>query len=184
MSGRFSAPLPVQFTLWLYDVSYRDKNASPELFKQFAAVEEKADVLMIDASANEPQSPRSSGSPRGTEFNGGDLGQLGSFHGYVFEARFPELLLTGGSGSDLERKLTVMKATLQSWNQLLMMLDENESGKLSPLELGSALMAFAAIGLITEPIDLTPMVSERFRTLSLYDTHGNCAVYLTGTVYI
>jgi hypothetical protein len=67
---------------------------------------------------------------------------------------FPQILLDEQA---LETKLQLLRNTLQNWNELLMMLDKNSSGNLNPDELRCALMAFAEMGVITEPKEFQPM---------------------------
>ena len=70
------------------------------------------------------------------------------------EPIFPELLHQQGN---VCRKVNTMRSTLHHWSQMLMCLDENESGKLSPFELRASLMAFSAMGLISELTESVPM---------------------------
>ena len=47
-------------------------------------------------------------------------------------------------------------------NELLMMMDQNSSGKINPKELRWSLMAFSAMGIIAEKIEYQPM-DETYR---------------------
>jgi Ca2+-binding EF-hand superfamily protein len=66
---------------------------------------------------------------------------------------FPHILLDGVA---LESKLTTLRQTIHHWNELLMMLDQNNSGYLNPMELRSSIMAFSEMGLITELKEFQP----------------------------
>lgn len=67
---------------------------------------------------------------------------------------FPEILLTD---EVLQVKLSVLRQTLHNWNEMLMMLDQNSSGSLNPMELRCSIMAFSQMGLIAEMLEYQPL---------------------------
>eukprot|EP01045_Picozoa_sp_COSAG04_P000639 COSAG04_NODE_16_length_40397_cov_59.653677_18_plen_610_part_00 len=83
---------------------------------------------------------------------------------------FPALLLTHGceaDGEELGEKMLKLREKLQNWSELMMMLDQNETGSLSPVELRASIMAFSSMGLITELIDLHP-IDQAYRPWQTY----------------
>ena len=67
---------------------------------------------------------------------------------------FPQILL---DDKILQQKLDTLRATLHNWNEMLMMLDQNTSGNLNPIELRCSLLAFSQMGIITEQLEFQPM---------------------------
>eukprot|EP01047_Picozoa_sp_COSAG01_P014696 COSAG01_NODE_721_length_14068_cov_479.648436_3_plen_1328_part_00 len=69
-------------------------------------------------------------------------------------ASFPQLLMSRDVITD---KMQTLRETLHNWNELIMMLDMNSSGAINPRELRCSLMAFGAMGLVAERIELNPL---------------------------
>lgn len=53
-------------------------------------------------------------------------------------------------------KLTTLRHTIHTWHELVMMLDQNNSGSLGAMELQYSIMAFASMGMITEALEYQP----------------------------